>query len=95
MTAALLSAAVTYLLAINLVTFVGFATDKHRARRNGRRTPERSLLILAAAGGAPAALLAQQTLRHKTRKQPFGTRLIVIAGLQVATLVGMAVVLRP
>ena len=48
MTTALLWFAATYLLAINLATFVGFATDKHRARTNGRRTPERSLLILAA-----------------------------------------------
>jgi uncharacterized membrane protein YsdA (DUF1294 family) len=95
MTAALLWAAASYLLAINLATFVGFATDKHRARTNGRRTPERSLLILAAAGGAPAAFLAQEILRHKTRKQPFGTWLVVIASLQIAAVIGLAVVLRP
>lgn len=95
MTTALLWFAATYLLSINLATFIGFAQDKHRARTNGRRTPERSLLILAAAGGAPAAFLAQQLLRHKTRKQPFATWLVVIAGLQVAGLVGLAVVLRP
>jgi uncharacterized membrane protein YsdA (DUF1294 family) len=95
MTPALIWAVATYLLAINLATFAGFATDKHRARTKGRRMPERSLLMLAAAGGAPAAFLAQQILRHKTRKQPFGTWLIVIAGLQVAALVGVAAVLRP
>jgi uncharacterized membrane protein YsdA (DUF1294 family) len=84
-----------YLLAVNLATFVAFATDKHRARTNGRRIPERTLLMLASAGGSPAAFLAQQTLRHKTRKQPFGTWLVVITGLQVAALVGLAVVFRP
>lgn len=95
MTTALVWAAAAYLMVINLATFVSFATDKHRARTNGRRTPERTLLMLSAAGGSPAAFLAQQILRHKTRKQPFGTWLIVIAGLQVAALVGLAVVLRP
>jgi uncharacterized membrane protein YsdA (DUF1294 family) len=95
MTTAVLWAAAIYLLAINLATFIGFATDKYRARINGRRTPERSLLMLAAAGGAPAAFLAQQTLRHKTRKQPFATWLVVIAGLQIGALVGLVVVLRP
>jgi len=70
-----------YLLAINAATFAAFAVDKRAARRRGWRIPERQLLMLAAAGGSPSALAAQNALRHKTRKEPFRTALwAVIAG---------------
>jgi uncharacterized membrane protein YsdA (DUF1294 family) len=75
------------LLAINLATFAAFGWDKAAARQRDRRIPERTLLILAALGGSPAALLARQTLRHKTRKQPFGARLLLIVFLQVVALI--------
>ncbi len=60
-----------YLTAINTVTFLTYAYDKHAARKQYRRTPERTLHLLALLGGSPAALLAQQTLRHKTVKRSF------------------------
>jgi len=80
------------LLAINLATFAAFGWDKAAARQRDRRIPERTLLILAALGGSPAALLARQTLRHKTRKQPFGARLLLIVFLQVVALIVAGVV---
>ncbi|WP_050990419.1 DUF1294 domain-containing protein [Pseudomonas sp. M47T1] len=42
--------------------------DKHQARREGQRTPERLLHAAELLGGWPGALLAQQVFRHKTRK---------------------------
>jgi uncharacterized membrane protein YsdA (DUF1294 family) len=62
--------AVAYLLA-SLACFTAYALDKSAARAGARRTPERTLLLLGLAGGWPGAVLAQQWLRHKTRKQPF------------------------
>jgi uncharacterized membrane protein YsdA (DUF1294 family) len=59
-----------YLLA-STVCFIAYALDKSAARAGARRTPERTLLLLGLAGGWPGAVLAQQWLRHKTRKQPF------------------------
>jgi uncharacterized membrane protein YsdA (DUF1294 family) len=59
-----------YLLA-SMVCFAAYALDKSAARAGTRRTPERTLLLLGLAGGWPGAVLAQQWLRHKTRKQPF------------------------
>lgn len=59
-----------YLLA-SAVCFAAYAFDKSAARAGARRTPERTLLLLGLAGGWPGAVLAQQWLRHKTRKQPF------------------------
>jgi len=68
-----------YLLAINAAAFLTFAHDKGAARRDERRIPERTLILLALAGGAPGAFAAQQLLRHKTRKQPFRSGLPVLA----------------
>jgi len=79
-----------YVVAINAATFAAFALDKRAAGRRARRVPERRLLMLAALGGSPAALVAQQALRHKTRKEPFRTRLWAIVGVQVAALVFVA-----
>ncbi len=67
-----------YLLLVNAVTFAAFRRDKNRSRTQGWRTPEKTLLTLAIIGGWPAAKLAQRTLRHKTRKQPFANTLNII-----------------
>lgn len=79
-----------YFVAINAATFAAFALDKRAAERRTWRVPERRLLLLAAFGGSPGALIAQQTLRHKTRKEPFRTSLWVIVGVQAAVLAWLA-----
>lgn len=76
-------------LAASIVCFAVYALDKSAARRGERRTPERTLLLLGLAGGWPGAVLAQQWLRHKTRKQPFQN----LFWLTVAMHVGLAAVL--
>ncbi|MDB5454430.1 MAG: hypothetical protein JWP92_15 [Caulobacter sp.] len=73
----------TALVAVNLAAFLLFWWDKVAAQRRWRRVPERTLLWAAALGGSLGALLAQQVLRHKTRKQPFGNRLIAVLGAQL------------
>ncbi|MDH3997579.1 MAG: DUF1294 domain-containing protein [Desulfuromonadales bacterium] len=55
----------------SLVTFLWYAIDKSAAQRGGGRTPENTLHLLSLVGGWPGALIAQQQLRHKTKKQPF------------------------
>lgn len=77
------------LLLVNLWTFLRFRDDKHRAVSGKRRVPERQLLWLALIGGTPAALLARQRFRHKTRKQPFSTYLQLIAMVQVGMIAGL------
>jgi len=59
-----------YLIA-SLVTFIVYAFDKAAAVKGDWRTPESTLHMLSVLGGWPGALIAQQSLRHKSRKQPF------------------------
>ena len=87
----ILSSLILYLAGINLVTFAMFAWDKYSAIKGQWRIPEKTLLALALAGGTPGAIVAQQRLRHKTRKQPFRAQLILIAGLHVVLLVALAI----
>lgn len=82
-----------WLVIINIASWVAMATDKRRALeqvdRRVQRIPESTLLLMAAAGGSPATYAAQQKLRHKTRKQPFGAQLLIIIGLQLGVIVGL------
>jgi len=73
-----------WIAAVSLVAFFAFRADKQAAIRGERRTPEATLLLLAAAGGSPGAIAAQQLFRHKTRKEPFRSLLWSIATAQAA-----------
>jgi uncharacterized membrane protein YsdA (DUF1294 family) len=76
----------------NLAAFLAFAIDKRRAENGAWRIPERTLLTFAFYGGSLGALLGQQVLRHKTRKEPFRTYLLVIAVCHVALAVTVLMV---
>jgi len=53
------------------VTFIAYAIDKSAARKEGWRTAEATLHTMSLFGGWPGALIAQQTLRHKSSKAEF------------------------
>ena len=55
----------------SLLTFIMYAADKSAARRGTWRISEKTLHVLSLSGGWPGAIVAQQGLRHKTKKQPF------------------------
>ncbi len=73
-----------YLAAINLLTFIVYGLDKYKAKHKKWRTPEATLLILAALGGSPAALLAMYLFRHKTLHNKFRFGVPIILLLQTA-----------
>ncbi len=55
----------------SLLTFIIYSRDKTAAKNGSWRTPESSLHLLALLCGWPGALIAQQVLRHKLKKQAF------------------------
>jgi uncharacterized membrane protein YsdA (DUF1294 family) len=83
-----------WLLVANVLAYAVFAIDKSRAiastSRRVRRIPESTLLALASIGGILGAIYAQQTLRHKTSKQPFAMLLLCIAIVEGIFVIGMA-----
>ncbi len=58
-------------LTASFLTFLKYGLDKSAAKKNKWRTPEITLHLLAIIGGWPGALIAQQTLRHKSKKVSF------------------------
>lgn len=73
-------------LSASVIAFGIYAWDKSAARAGASRTPENTLHLLALAGGWPGALIAQQTLRHKSRKASFRAVFWVTVVLNCAVL---------
>lgn len=59
-----------YLLA-SICTLIAYKLDKTAAKSSHRRTPERTLHILALIGGWPGAIIGQKLFRHKSKKLSF------------------------
>lgn len=68
---------VYWLIAANLIAFVLMVLDKHKAEAGDRRIPEATLLFWAFLGGAFGTVSASRLVRHKTRKQPFATWMMI------------------
>ena len=58
---------------LSFLTFLLYAEDKSKAQKGRWRVAESSLQVISLFGGWPGAILAQQLLRHKTRKRGFVT----------------------
>jgi len=60
-----------YLGLINLITFIYFGVDKHKARKGLRRIPEKRLHFCALLGGVVGGIAGMSLFHHKTRKPSF------------------------
>lgn len=58
-------------LGSSVASFVVYAADKSAAAAGRWRTSESTLLAFGLIGGWPGAIVAQRTLRHKSRKHSF------------------------
>lgn len=67
----LLTSVLVYIFIINLIAFAAYGIDKAKARNGTRRIPEKTLIGLAAFGGAIGAIIGMLAFRHKTRKIKF------------------------
>jgi uncharacterized membrane protein YsdA (DUF1294 family)/cold shock CspA family protein len=77
-------------LGASLVTFVVYAVDKRAAGTSRRRVPENTLHLLELAGGWPGAIVAQQTLRHKTAKRSFRVAFWTAVAVNILLFVALA-----
>ncbi len=66
-----MSAFAWWYLVVNVAVGLVLIADKAAARAGSRRVPERTLHLLALAGGWPASAVVQRLVRHKTRKGGF------------------------
>ena len=76
-----------YTATFTLITFVTYARDKRKSKKNLWRTPESTLLLLAFIGGAIGAFLGMVLCRHKIRKAKFYVTVPALALLQIAFIV--------
>ena len=89
----------TYALLINLVAFIMYGVDKHRAQKNGPhrkskkgredrpkndRISEAALIWIAVFGGSIGAIMGMFGFHHKTQHKKFTILLPLIFLLQVA-----------
>jgi uncharacterized membrane protein YsdA (DUF1294 family) len=73
-------------LGASLITYFVYAFDKVAAKDGAWRTSEGTLHWLSIVGGWPGALIAQQTLRHKSKKQSFRSAFWVTVVLNLGIL---------
>lgn len=76
--------AIYYLAAINVIAFILYGLDKLWAKKGRWRVPERSLILIAAAGGSIGAIAAMKVWHHKTKHNKFRLGLPAILIAQIA-----------
>jgi uncharacterized membrane protein YsdA (DUF1294 family) len=77
-----------------MATLIAYGLDKRAARNGTWRTKERTLHLLAFAGGWPGALAGQTLIRHKSRKLSFKLVTWGAAALHVGAWVALIVLVR-
>lgn len=87
-----LQAGLIYCFIVSVITFVVYWKDKNAAKKGGWRTPEKTLHLLAFAGGWPGALLAQKVFRHKTSKTSFQ---VIFWIMLILNCIGTVLILNP
>ena len=72
-----------YLFLINAAGLVLMLADKHKAKKNLWRIPERTLLLVAALGGSLGVLLGMRLFHHKTLHLRFSLGVPALLVLQL------------
>ena len=73
-------------LVISLIATVVTIYDKHCAKTNSWRVPEKVLILLSVFGGSAAMLVVMNLIHHKTRHLKFMLGIPVIIILQCAAI---------
>lgn len=73
-----------YLILINALGFLLMLIDKQKAKKKKWRTPEATLMSVAAFGGSIGSLIGMYTFRHKTKHKKFTIGIPAILIVQIA-----------
>ena len=76
---------ISWLIIINLITFIIYGIDKLKAKKGKWRIPESTLLLLAIIFGSIGAWFGIKVWHHKTlhKKFKYGIPLIIIAQIGI------------
>jgi len=74
---------------VSILTYLIYAKDKKAARNNEWRTPEKTLHLYSLICGWPGAIIAQQRLRHKNKKQSFRVVFILTMLINMGGIAGL------
>ncbi len=77
---------IIYYVVINIVAFIMYGADKYFAKNGMWRVPEKTLLGVAAIGGAFGAFAGMETFRHKTKHTNFKILVPVFGAAHLALL---------
>jgi uncharacterized membrane protein YsdA (DUF1294 family) len=80
-----------FLAVMSVIAWILYAADKRKAKKGKWRIPEATLLGMGFCGGAIGALLAMNTLRHKTKHWYFWA--VNVVGLLLHILIAVWIVL--
>ena len=73
----------SFIIIINIIAFTAFMLDKIYAVKSKWRISEKTLLILAFAGGSIGSLISMYLFRHKIRKPVFYIGIPLILSVQL------------
>ena len=76
----------TFIAILNVITFLIYAIDKWKAKKNRWRIPESILLLLAVLGGSIGAWMGMKIWHHKTMHKKFKYGIPLIMILQIGML---------
>lgn len=79
-------AILVYIILINIVSAAVCIFDKHRAKKGGRRVPEKNLFLLCFLGGGVAMYITMRAIRHKTLHKRFMIGIPCIILFQIAVI---------
>ena len=79
--------AIIYFICINFVGIMLNIIDKHKAKKNRWRIPEKSLWTCALLGGACGEYATMKIIRHKTKHKSFMLGMPVLAFIDIIALI--------
>ena len=80
-----------YLLIVNATGFFLMLVDKHKAKKNLWRIPERVLMGTAILGGSLGVFMGMRIFRHKTKHPKFAIGVPILMAIHIFLFIPLAI----